>query len=211
MKKCRQTLIWYAFEANCLQEDATFKDQEISVLFPRADGIEEGAPVIWKGVSIGNVSDLVSSEKGVEVRLSIKPEYRKFLVSASAFLLKKEGNKTSLEYYVFDIHSPPLKRGERLQGAISSAGLFLLRMRYSASEGLKELQDYMEQSKKEWDAFKESKEAQDLIESIEKNLDEAFKKGSETFEKEIAPAIQEKMDALLRIFREDDDFDFYAK
>lgn len=165
---------------------------EISVLFPSTEGIRKGTPAKWNGVSIGKVSHITPTKKGVLVVININSKYREDMVVSSTFLLTGPSEHRILEYHILNPNSPPLKE-EILQGVVSMPELLILKLKELSAKELEKINDYLKQLNRNIKEYRESKEHKEMIENIINTMEEALKLG-----KEMMLTIREKIMELCR-------------
>lgn len=168
---------------------------DLTVRFPEVSGLREGAPVLWKESTIGQVREVRYTREGrFEVRVRVEEAFRAAVTDRTRFVVAgAEPGAKALELVELQAGGTPLADGAVVEGA-SRYEVLGESVRREVRRFFQGLQD-----------LPESESVKSLREEIERfaeDLGRAGKEARERIKKQVLPEFERRLEELRRRLRE---------
>ena len=186
------------------------KTHPLTVRFDHIMGLQNGAPVLYEGTSIGEVTDIILSKKGkFLVNVSIQKSFIHAVTKLSKFYITADPHQEALKVLTVELTQPGgeiLPAGTVVEGSVREKPLFVDDMEIRIKEGLDYLQEEfgkiiegIKGLSSDLQQLPESAEVERLKKEMDRLAEEmkrAGKAAKEKFKNEYLPRLQEELNKL---------------
>ena len=190
-------------------------DLTVSTEFTNTQDVNSGSLVYLDGKVVGEVTDVVSSNKGTQVEISIQPESVELIDSNAAVVINRLKQSAPIEIYNRGKRTGPIQAGQSLTGLDSMFQLGAWMVGDAIQVGSSSVSEYVDAFQKylQGEQFQQDKQqvqqqinaaqtaARKTIESVNTEMNSAIKELSQ-LEEPAAQAVEQFGDELSPVLEE---------